>query len=325
MADPGSVVDWLMAGDAAIRWQVQRDLLDAPESEWRAERALVETTGWGAALLEAQDDDGQWAGGAFAPRGFDWSEWESVGQPWTATSFALTDLRQLGIEPTSERAQRTAELVGVNSRWDHDGQPFWAGEVEECINGRTVADGAYLGVDVAPIVERLIGERQDDGGWNCERANGSTRSSFDTTINVLEGLLEFERATGGTPGSRAARASGEEFLLERHLFRRLSTGAPVDDDFLRLLYPNRWHYDVLRSLDYFRDASVTTGSPPDRRLSEAVELVLSRRLADGSWPLDRTLPGRSWLTVDDGAGHPSRWITLRALRVLRWWDAAATS
>jgi hypothetical protein len=309
-------IDWLAESDPAIRWQVLRDLLDAPEAEWRAERAKVETEGWGARLLSCQDEDGQWAGGAFVPSGFTPAEWREVGQPWTATSFALTQLREFGLDPASDRARRTVELIGASSRWDEGGQPYWEGETEECINGRTVADGAYFGADVSPIAARLTGERLDDGGWNCERANGSVRSSFDTTINVLDGLLEFEKATGGTAASAQARASGEEFLLERGLFRRLSTGEPADEDFLSFLYPNRWHYDILRALDYFRAA----GAPPDPRLDDAVRYVVSRRLPDGSWPLDRTLPGRVWFELDDGPGKPSRWITLRALRVLRWWQ-----
>ena len=177
--------------------------------------------GWGARLLSYEDEDGQWAGGAFAPRDFDSREWQEVGQPWTATTFSLSQLREFGLDPSSDRARRAVELIGANSRWEHDGQPFWEGEVEECINGRTAADGAYFGVDVSPIVDRLVGERLDDGGWNCERASGSVRSSFATTINVLEGLLEYERATGGTPAvPRRRAASGEEFLLERSLFRR---------------------------------------------------------------------------------------------------------
>jgi hypothetical protein len=309
------VIDWLLDSDPAIRWQVLRDLLDAPEAEWRAERARVETHGWGARLLSYEDEDGQWAGGAFAPRDFDRREWQEVGQPWTATTFALTQLREFGLDPASERARRAVALIGANSRWEHDGQPFWEGEVEECINGRTAADGAYFGVDVAPIVERLVGERLADGGWNCERANGSVRSSFATTINVLEGLLEYERATGGTPESRQARAAGEEFLLERGLFRRLSTGEPADERFLLFLYPNRWRYDVLRALDYFRSAG-----DPDPRLGDAVDHVRRRRSDDGTWPLDWRLPGRVWFELDDGPGRPSRWVTLRALRVLRWWD-----
>jgi hypothetical protein len=315
------VIDWLLDSDPAIRWQVRRDLLDAPEPEWRAERIQVETHGWGAQLLAQQDTDGQWAGGAFIPSDFDPREWQEVGQPWTATTWALAQLREFGLDPASPSARRTVELIGVHARWEHDAQPYWAGEVEECINGRTVADGAYFGVDVSPIVDRLVGEVQDDGGWNCERANGSTRTSFDTTINVLEGLLEHERATGGTTASRAARASGEEYLLERGLFRRLGTGAPADEDFLRFVHPNRWRYDVLRALDHYRAAGVLTGAAPDPRLGDAIAYVRSRRREDGTWPLDWNLPGRTWFDVDDGEGEPSRWVTLRALRVLRWWEA----
>lgn len=319
-AGSDSVIDWLLGSDPSIRWQVMRDLLDAPESEWQAERAKVGTQGWGARLLSHEDEDGQWAGGAFAPRDFDFREWQEVGQPWTATAFSLSQLREFGLDPASDRAERAVELIGANSRWDEGGQPYWEGEVEECINGRTVADGAYFGVDVSSIVYRLAGERLDDGGWNCERANGSVRSSFATTINVLEGLLEFERATGGTAESRAARKSGEHYLLERSLFRRLSTGKPADEEFLYFLHPSRWHYDVLRALDYFRAASALTCAAPDPALGEAASHVRSRRREDGTWPLDRSLPGRVWFDVDDGAGKPSRWVTLRAMRVLRWWE-----
>jgi hypothetical protein len=319
------VIDWLLDSDPAIRWQVMRDLLDAPESEWRAERAKVETEGWGAGLLSYEDEDGQWAGGAFLPRGFEFSEWQEVGQPWTATAFSLSQLRELGLDPSSDRAQRAVELIGANSRWDHDGQPYWEGEVEECINGRTVADGAYFGVDVSPIVDRLVGERLADGGWNCERANGSVRSSFHSTINVLEGLVEYERATGGTPASKEARAAGEEYLLERNLFRRRATGEPADERYLSFLHPNRWRYDVLRALDYFRDAAALTGAAPDPRLAEAVDHVRERRVDDGRWPLDWSMPGRVWFDVDDGPGKPSRWVTLRAMRVLRWWDGQRTA
>jgi hypothetical protein len=309
-----------MDSDPSIRWQVMRDLLDAPESEWAAERTKVETEGWGAELLAQEDEDGQWAGGAFLPKGFDFHEWEEVGQPWTATAFTLAQLREFGFDPSSDRAKRAVALIGANSRWDHAGQPYWEGEVEECINGRTVADGAYFGIDVSPIVKRLVGERLADGGWNCERENGSVRSSFHSTINVLEGLLEYERATGGTPESRAARKSGEEYLLERKLFRRLSTGEVADEEFLEFLHPNRWRYDVLRALDYFRSAGTLTGTDPDPRLSEAVDHVRSRRREDGTWALDRSYPGRVWFDVDDGVGNPSRWVTLRAMRGLRWWD-----
>jgi len=315
-----SVSDWLLDSDPAIRWQVLRDLLGTPEEQWSAERALVADFGWGARLLSLEDTDGQWAGAAFVPADCTREEWDQVGQPWTATAFTLDQLREFGLDPSSEAARWAVRRIGENSRWEEGNQPFWEGEVEECINGRTVASGAYYGVDVAPIVERLLTEQLADGGWNCERANGSERSSFHTTINVLEGLLGFERATGGTPASRAARIRGEEFLLVRDLCRRLSTGKPADARFLLFTNPTRWRYDVLRRLDYFRDAAVLTGSPPDLRLGDAIDHLRSRRRPDGTWPLDRRDPGRVWFDVDEGPGEPSRWVTLRALRVLSWWD-----
>jgi len=320
MSAQGDVIDWLLDSDPSIRWQVMRDLLGARESDWMTERTKIESVGWGAELLAHQGEDGQWAGGSFFPRGFTSQDWKMFGQPWTATTFSLSQLREFGFDPASDRAKRTVELVGLNARWDEGGQPYWEGEVEECINGRTVADGAYFGVDVSSIVVRLLGERLDDGGWNCERANGSARSSFHTTINVLEGLLEYEKATGGTSGSREARRSGERYLLERSLFRRLTTGEPADDKFLCLHHPNRWHYDVLRALDYFRSASMFAAADPDPRLAEAVEHIRSRCLADGTWPLDWTPKGRTWFDVDAGPGSPSQWVTLRAMRVLKWWD-----
>lgn len=277
---------WLMQSDPAIRWQTMRDLLGAPEVEWRLERDRVESSGWGARLLAFQDTDGQWAGGAFVPAGFDRETWNREGQPWTATSFVLSQLRELGLDPSSEAAQRTVSLVGRNCRWDEAGQRYWDGETEECINGRTIADGAYFGVDVSAIVRRLLDERLVDGGWNCERCHGSTRSSFASTINVLEGLLEFERATGDDTTVRQARIGGEEYLLSRHLFRRLSTGAPADERFLELIHPPRWRYDILRALDYFRASGLLGGTRPDPRLAEAVEHLRALRQDEGTWQLD---------------------------------------
>jgi hypothetical protein len=331
MTDSPAVIDWLLdaeRSDPAIRWQVMRDLLDRPRSEWEAERARVETKGWGARLLALEDDDGQWAGGAHFPADFDWSGPETArgsdgrmaAQPWTATSHSLALLREFGLDPSSELARRAVELIGANARWEEGGQPYWEGETEPCINGTLVANGSYFGVDMSRVVERLVGERLDDGGWNCDVERGSTRTSFGTTINVLEGLLEYERATGGSRESREARRSGDEYLLERMLFRRLTTGEPADERFLLLVHPDRWRYSVIRGLDYFRSAALLTGAARDPRLGEAIDRVRSRYRADGTWPLDWTPPGRSWFDVDDGEGQPSRWITLRAMRVLKWWE-----
>ncbi|MBB4303401.1 hypothetical protein GGD81_002444 [Rhodobium orientis] len=320
MATTDQTLSWLLGRDPSIAWQVMRDMLEAPGEDWQPVRAKVETEGWGAQLLSHQDDDGQWAGGSFVPKGFDWDTFRTHGQPWTATCFCITQLREFGLDPASERARRTVVLVGQNSRWDEGGQAFWDGEVEECINGRTVTDGAYFGADITGIVKRLVSEVQQDGGWNCERCNGSARSSFASTINVLEGLLEYEIKTGGTTESRDARLSGEEYLLERHLFRRLSTGEPADERFLDLLYPHRWRYDILRALDYFRWSAVHTGMPPDQRLCEAIDRLRAKQADDGTWHLDWQTPGSVWFHMDSGPGKPSSWITLKALRVLKWWD-----
>ena len=228
----------------------------------------------------------------------------------------MTLLREFGIDPSAAPVRETVALVGENCRWEHAGQPFFAGEVEPCINGRTAAVGAYFGVDVDGIVARLLGEQLADGGWNCETENGSVRSSFATTICVLEGLLEHERATGGSAQAVAARRRGQEYLLERRLFRRLSTGEVVDPDWLRFSFPTWWHYDVLWALDYFRAG----GDAPDPRLAEAVAMLRSKQQPDGRWLLEDTHPGAVHFSVEDGDGRPSRWNTLRALRVLRWYD-----
>lgn len=311
-----NVLDWLLDSDPALRWQVLRDLTDASSADVAAERARVAEEGWGARLLALRADDGQWAGGACFPGDFRGDF--SAGQPWTSTFPTLTLLREFGVDPAAARIRETVALVRDNCRWEHAGQPFFAGEVEPCINGRTVALGAYFGVGVNDIVTRLLGEQLDDGGWNCEAENGSVRSSFHTTMCVLEGLLEYERATGGGPESVSARRRGEEYLLRRRLFRRLGTGAVVEPEWLSFSFPTWWHYDVLWALDYFR----ATGDDPDPRLAEAIDLVLSRQQQDGTWLLENTHPGDVHFTVEEGDGRPSRWNTLRALRVRDWYDRA---
>ncbi|HMC68892.1 MAG TPA: squalene cyclase, partial [Mycobacteriales bacterium] len=233
-----TMLDWLLDSDPAIRWQVLRDLTDAPGEVVAAERARVATEGWGAALLALRDDDGQWAGGACFPAGFQWSD--DAVQPWTSTLPTLELLREFGLDPRSKQAVETVALVQDNCRWEYDDLPFFAGEVDACINGRTLALGAYFGVDVDELAARLLGEQFDDGGWNCWAAEtGSVRSSFHSTIGVLEGLLAHERATGGSAEAVEVRRRGEEYLLERQLFRRLSTGDVVDPHWLQFSFPVR--------------------------------------------------------------------------------------
>jgi hypothetical protein len=309
-----TVLDWLLDSDPAVRWQVLRDLTEAPADVVAAERARVATEGWGHRLLAARDPDGQWAGGACFPAA-GWSR-EDGGQPWTSTLPTLDLLRLLGLDPDTPQARETVALVCENCRWEYDGSRFFDGEVEPCINGRTVALGAYFGEDVEGIVQRLLDDQLDDGGWNCWTEEGSTRSSFDSTINVLEGLLAHERATGGTSQTAEARQRGEEYLLERSLFRRKTTGAPVKPEYLQFSFPPQWHYDVLRALDHFREA----GSASDERLAEAVALVREKQQPDGTWLLENTHAGAVHFALEDGDGRPSRWNTLRALRVLRWYE-----
>jgi hypothetical protein len=301
-------IDWLLESDPAIRWQVLRDLTDAPAARVAAERSRIPTEGWGARLLAMQGADGHWRDG-------------TPNLDWT-TLRALLLLRDMGLDPKSDEARRAVTLARDNVTWQGvlpqdaawHGRPFFAGEVEPCINGRVLTIGSYFDQDVQVVVDRLLSEQMADGGWNCEQENGSSRGSFHSTINVLEGLLEHERATGGTPASMAARNRGQEYLLERRMLRRRTTGEVVDPEYLRLSYPTGYHYDVLRALDYFR----ATGMAPDERVAEAIRVVESKRHADGRWPLENRHTGQIDFDMDEVQGQPSQWITLRALRVLRW-------
>jgi hypothetical protein len=309
-------LDWLLDSDPAIRWQALRDLAGAPEEVVAAERARVATEGWGARILALQGEDGQWEGGALFPARKPGGE-KPKGQPWTATAYCLVDLHDFGVDPHEGKVRRAVAQVRESCRWEHAGQRFFSGEVEPCINGMVVVLGTYFGQDVDGVVARLVTEQLEDGGWNCEAENGSVRSSFHTTIRVLEGLLAYERATGGSAESIAARRRGEEYLRERKLFRRKSTGEVVDPAYRQFSFPTRWHYDVLRALEYFR----AVGDPPDPRMDEAIDLLRSKKQPDGTWLLENTHPGAVHFAFDPGDGQPSRWNTLRAMRVLRWCDA----
>lgn len=310
--DRAAVVEWLLDADPAIRWQVTRDLTDAPADAVAAERARVETEGCGARLLALQAPDGLWGGRA-------WSH------DWTDTFHVLELLRRFGLDPTSGGARRAIALVREQVTWgagidwhdDWGDNPLFDGEVEPCINGNIVATGAYFGVDMAPLVDRLLGEQLPDGGWNCEVESGATVSSFATTINVLEGLLEHERAIGDSERVGEARHRAAAYLLERRLFRRKSTGDVIDPDWLRFAFPHWYHYDVLRGLEYLRAAA----TPPDERMAEAIAIVEAQRGPDGRWPLQRVHEGASHLDME-AEGAPSRWNTLRAMRVLDWYGSA---
>jgi len=300
MTDREGTVEWLLDSDPSIRWQVMHDLQDAPADAVAAERTRIASEGWGADLLARQGADGKWK------RDDDNPEWSCF--------LHLLLLRDLGLDPRSEEARRAVGLVRDNIIWHWwDNAPFFIGEVEPCINGRVVAIGAYFGEDVERLVERLLGEQMEDGGWNCEQENGATVGSFHTTICVLEGLLEHERATRGRPDVQASIRRGQEYLLSRQLLRRLSTGEVIDPDFAKFGFPTCYHYDVLRALDDLRAAGVD----PDERMTEGISLVESKRDADGRWAVEHVHEDGVLIPMEE-LETPSRWITLRAMRVLRW-------
>ena len=321
MARQPAITEWLLDADPALRWQVERDLAGAPQETWEATRSRVATEGFGARLLELQDDDGQWDGGAYYPGGFDFDGPEAAdgaGQPWTATTWALNSLREWGLD--ARVLEGTAELLAQNSRWEYNDLPYWGGEVDACINAFTLANGAWLGVDVAELATWFIDHRLADGGWNCDWVEGSTRSSFHSTINSLDGLLYYEDVTGGSDALLAARRGGQEYLLERRLLRRLSTGEIVAPWATHFAYPFRWLYSALKAADYFRAASLQDGSAPDPRLADAIGVIRAARRPDGTWLQERRHPGRAWFEVDASPGEPSRWLTFFGTRVLSWWD-----
>jgi hypothetical protein len=303
----------LLDSDPAIRWQAMRDLTDATPATITAERARIPREGIGSRILACQGSDGSWH--------------RADARKWESTLFTVLLLRTTGIDPANPVVQHALALPEANLRWNDGetwdlrpaelgGNPFFEGEVEPCINGGVLALGSYFGHPTESLAHRLVSEQLEDGGWNCD-APKSTRSSFHTTICVLEGLLEYDRAVGSSSEITAARKRGEEYLLDRSLFRRRSTGELANPEFLELAFPPRYHYDILRALDYFRGAGVQ----PDSRMDEAIDLIESKRQPDGRWLLDRSYDETLALPFSEKAGNPSRWNTLRAMRVLRWFHS----
>lgn len=307
------VIAWLLDTDPSIRWQVMRNLQRAPDEDVQRERARVAREGWAQRLLAAQRADGNWGDDERTPF-------------WRSNLYTLLHLRTLGVDPADERVRACIARIREQVTWGEEfgHSPFFEGEVEPCINGGALALGAYFGVPSARLAERLLGEQLADGGWNCEAERGSVRSSFHTTICVLEGLLEFERTDASFAGVREARLRGEEYLLERRLLRRRSTGERIDAQksgrpmrsWTEFVFPPMWQYDVLRALDYLRAA----GGVPDERVREGIDAVIARRHADGRWRLDGTPRDAFDEHMAGEVGAPDRWITLRALRVLDWYE-----
>ena len=307
-------IKWLLDSDPAVRWQVMRDLTGEAPEVIAAERSRVATEGWGARLLAAQSPSGKWGG---SPAGWR-ADLPKAHRDMLITLYALAVLKDLGLEPFGKEARKMTGRIGRRVVYEWlDNRPFFAGETEPCINGRILGLGAYFHEPNEALAMRLVGEQLEDGGWNCE-APKSQRSSFHTTICVLEGLLDYERAAGKSGAVARARKKGENYLLTRRMFRSLRSGEVIEKRWLRFAFPTFWHYDVLRGLDYLRNAGIQA----DSRVREAVGVVVERRHQNGRWPLNLRHPEFIPLEMEAVVGSASRWNTLRALRVLRWCESS---
>lgn len=301
-------IDWLLAGDPSVAWQVQRDLLDLPESAWRPTRDRVAREGWARRLIDLQDPDGKWGGGLYTPK-------------WTSTNYTLLQLRRLGLEPSNARAIAGGQVLLDQASWVDGGLSYWATHdiPERCVNGMALSITSYFEVDdprIDDIAEMLLRSQVADGGWNCRDYQGDTEhSSFHTTISVLEGLLLWKLRTG-SEAADGAIAAGQEVLLAHRMYRSHTSGEIINEAWTKFSFPPRWHYDILRGLDHLRDAGVA----PDQRASEAIEVVRSRQRSDGGWSVGPRYTGQRHFTMEEGR-RPGRWNTLRALRVLRWWES----
>ena len=312
------VLQWLLDGDPAIRWQTLRDLVGASERAVEQERRKIASDGWGVRLLAKQDAEGTWAGGLSSDGGL-------YSPKWTSTTYTMLLLRDLGLEATNRPARKACRLL-LDRGLQRDGgiNYGWRGRSETCITGMVLSILAYFRCDdprLDTIAMHLLGAQMADGGWNCRRPAGATHASMHTTISVLEGLrlLELHR-TRDVDALRAAQRRGREFLLVHRLFRSHRTGSIIRSDFTRFVFPPRWHYDILRALDYFQ----AVDAPRDPRLAEAIDIVRTRQREDGRWSLQYSYKGKTYFQLER-IGMPSRWNTLRALRVLKWWNRAETA
>ena len=307
------IINWLMEGDPAIRWQTLRDLMDVPEQTWKTEQQRTMHIGWGAQLLSLQNNNGCWGGGIYTPK-------------WTSTTYTLLVLHSIGIPRDCQAGKRGAllmlkELLGETCDTEFQQK---LKKCDRCIVGMILQLAVYFKIDdirIEAIVDNLLSEMMPDGGWNCRRSHSSQphHSSFHTTFNVLEGIYEYVQRGYGALLSDVSTAeqSALELMLQHKLYKSDKTGQIINAKFTRLSFPYRWHYDVLRGLEYFARA----GMPQDKRIQDAIDLLQKKRRKDGRWPVQQKYPGKVFFDMEQ-TGRPSRWNTLRALRVLRWWNGS---
>ena len=304
-----NLVEWLLIGDPAIRWQVMQDLLSLSPELVYDERKKVGTTGWGLELLSHQGNDGQWGKGIYNPK-------------WTSTTYTLLLLRQLGLLPGNSQA-----LLGCEQFYfcgfEADGGINLFKNInysEICINGMILCLLSYFqhpDERIHRIADFLLHEQMPDGGWNCQKNKGATHSSFNTTISVLEGFLEYRQSFPDISEKiDLATSRAHEFLLQHHLYQSHRSGRPAKPEMTRMYFPPRWHFDFIRGLDYFQSFQAYR----DPRMQAAIDLLLKKQTDTGQWTLNKIWAGQTYFQMEQ-TGSPSRWNTLRALRVLKWWNA----
>ena len=327
---PDDIRDWLMAGDPAVRWQVMRDLLDYDEDQYLEEQEKVAFTGWGHDFLALQRENGMWSRGIYTPK-------------WTSTTYTMLTLRRIGLPPGNAQAEMGCQQLVEHGRFADGGINFWTSQAqsEACVTGMVLSvlsHFRYPDVYVDGMVDHLLGRQMPDGGWNCNDHKGDTHSSFHTTLSVLEGLLEYQKAQDEVRMDvETARLRAHEFLLQHRLYRSHRTGEVVKSGMTRMPFPPRWFYDFLKALDYFQDyyrwrsrrvlrythpesEKMEVQHDHDERFSDAIELLKKKRKSNGRWNTMRGPSGEIYFDLEQ-AGKPGRWNTLRALRVLRWWEA----
>jgi hypothetical protein len=312
-SETDGTIQWLLDGDPAVRWQTLRDLVGAAERTVRREQRRVARDGWGARLLAKQDAGGTWARGQSPNDGL-------YSPKWISTTYTMLTLRDFGLPANNRQARKACTLL-LDGGLQRDGgiNYGWRGRSETCITGMVLSILSHFEYEderLETLVNHLLEQQMPDGGWNCRRPFGATHASVHTTINVLEGLRLYEAHRGHKlEAVERAQRRGREFLLAHRLFRSHRTGDIIKPIFIRFSFPPRWHYDILRALDYFQ----AVNAPCDVRLEEAIDIVRQRQGQDGRWQLEHSYKGKTYFELER-LGTPSRWNTLRALRVLRWWD-----
>lgn len=301
------IINWLLDGDVSVQYQVWRDLLGVDKKDLQGR---IEKEGWGLRFLSKRKAGGYWGDRFYQPK-------------WISTHYTLLDLRNLNLPPGNEIAQESIEQVLQNNMAEDGGirlGPSTSRQSDVCVNGMFLNYASYFKTEekkLRPVVDCILNEIMPDGGFNCSFSSGAVHSSLHSTISVLEGLTEFQKAGHAYRRVNIAKAcaSATGFILLHRLYLSDRTGEIINKDFLKLAYPCRWRYDILRAMDYFQYAGIAW----DDRMQSAMDILKKKQNKDGTWNLNAPHAGQVHFSMEK-AGSPGRWNTLRALRVFRKFD-----